>query len=203
MTHPDPTPAPSPAAPTDTPRPAEPLPPFTERLPEAEVWRRARQDYLGGDTSRVVCERYGLAERTFQRRAAEEGWRRVDTRPPEVGVATPPPWAWRPGRSRHDIIDEQPEYAEIGAARDAAAVGMLFAPDPEKLRTFAFRRACEAAVIDRPSDAAAWLRVQRLCDQCAPLANVEGDAFSEIDHLRAAFLRALEKEPEATPEDEV
>ena len=189
--------APAPSA--DAQRPAEAFPPFTERPPEAEVWRRARQDYLGGDTTDVVCERYGLSRRTFQRRAAAEGWRRVDTRP-EVSLEEPPRWAWRPARTRRDIVTEQPEYAEICAARDAAAFGMLFAPEPDKLRTFAFRRACEAAIMDHPSEAASWLRVQRLCDQCAPLADVEGDAFSDVDHFRAAILRAMGESP-SEPDD--
>jgi hypothetical protein len=148
----------------------------------------------------VVAERYGLTLRTVRRRASEEGWRRVDTRP-EVTLDEPPPWAWRPRRGRRDIIEEQPEYEQIAAARDAAAVGMLFAPDSGKLRTYAFRRACEAAVMDRPAEAASWLRVQRLCDQCGPLPDVEGDAFSNIDHLRAAFLRALQ-EPKSADDSE-
>lgn len=190
----------SPAPSADAERPPEAFPPFTERPPEAEVWRRARQDYLGGDTGRVVCERYGLSTRTFERRAADEGWRRVDVRP-DACIDEPPPWAWRPRRSRRDIVAEHPQYHEIVAAHDAATVGMLFSPDPERLRTYAFRRACEAAVMDRPAEAASWLRVQRLCDQCAPLPDVEGDAFSKVDHLRAAFLKAIgdcpdEPEPE-------
>lgn len=185
----------------DAERPPEAFPPFTERPPEAEVWRRARQDYLGGDTTEVVCERYGLSRRTFQRRAAAEGWRRIDNRP-EVTLEQPPHWAWRRTRTRRDIVREQPEYAEICAARDAAAFGMLFAPEPDKLRTYAFRRACEAAVMDRPSEAASWLRVQRLCDQCAPLADVGGDAFSDVDHFRAAILRAMGESPSDDVEQE-
>lgn len=41
-------------------------------------WAGARADYLAGDTAEVVCERYDLAESTLRRRAANEGWRRVD-----------------------------------------------------------------------------------------------------------------------------
>jgi hypothetical protein len=187
MTQTDPhTPSPS----ADAERPAEAFPPFTERLPEAEVWRRARQDHLGGDSAPVVAERYGLAERTLRRKAAVEGWRRVDTRPP-VNLDEPPPWAWTPKSRRIDLIHEDPEYAELAAARDGAAFNLLFQPQSDDLRDFAFRRACEAAAMEQPAQSLAWLRVHRLCDQCTELVDPSKAGFPEADHLRAAMLKAM------------
>ena len=43
-----------------------------------EVWTRAREDYLRGDSASTVCERHGLARSTFRGRAARDGWRRAD-----------------------------------------------------------------------------------------------------------------------------
>ena len=62
---------------TERTAPTDPIPPFVERRAADELWRRARQDYLGGAAAAVVAERYGFSERTLQRRAAAEGWRRV------------------------------------------------------------------------------------------------------------------------------
>lgn len=44
----------------------------------AEIWARARADYLAGDTAAQACERHGLSLSTFRWRARTEGWRRAD-----------------------------------------------------------------------------------------------------------------------------
>jgi hypothetical protein len=180
----------TPSAPSaDAERPPEAFPPFTERPPEAEVWRRARQDYLGGDSAPVVAERYGLTERSVRRHAAAEGWRRADVEPASLTLDAP--WGVRPPRSRGQIIEENPEYAEIDAARQHDRFNLLFSPDPDSLKGFAFRRACEAASMERPAEAAAWLRVQRLMDQCRDIPDPYTCAFKPDEHLRAALLRAM------------
>ena len=194
------TPDPDTSAPSaDAERPPEAFPPFTERPLVAELWRRARQDYLGGDSAPVVAERYGLSERTVRRRASIEGWRKVDADPPPF--CDPPPWGVRHPRDQMEIIDDHPEYEEIAAAKGQDAYNLLFSPDRDDLKGFAFRRACEAAAINRPLEAASWLRVQRLVEQCGPGPDPSRDAFSPDDHMRAAILRAM-RAPEPSEDAE-
>lgn len=197
MTQTDPD-APAPSA--DAERPAEPIPPFVERPAIAELWRRARQDYLGGDSAPVVAERYGLSERTVRRRASVEGWRKADVEPPPFD--DPPPWGVRYYRVQSEIIDDHPEYDGIAAARQQDTFNLLFTPEQHDLKGFAFRRACEAAAMNKPLEAASWLRVQRLIEQCGPVPDPHRDAFSPDDHLRAALLRAMGGPRTAPPETE-
>ena len=173
----------TPAASADAGRPPEAFPPFTERPPEAEIWRRARQDYLGGDTARVVCERYGLTVRRFYRRATKEGWRRTDV---EASLnEDPPTWANVRREGLFDIIADHPEYAEVQAAKDNERYALLFNADPDDLRGFAFRRACEAAALYKPAESAAWLRVQRLLEQCRYIPDPRDGPYRPEDNLRA------------------
>lgn len=184
------TPAPS----ADAERPPEAFPPFTERPPEAEIWRRARQDYLGGDTARVVCERYGLSERRFYRHATKEGWRRTDV---EASLSEdPPPWAHVRREGLFDIIAEHPEFAEVQSAKDNERYALLFNAEPDDLRGFAFRRACEAAALYKPAESAAWLRVQRLLEQCRYISDPRDGPYRPEDNLRAQYIKALKPEYE-------
>ena len=159
-----------------------------ELSPCDELWRRVRKDYLAGDSAPVVAERYGLSERTIRRKAAEGGWRKADGDPPPLPDA--PPWGVCYRRSKSDIIAENSEYEEIAAARQQDVFNLLFTPESEDLQGFAFRRACEAAAMDQPAKAAAWLRVQRMTIQCGAVPDPWRDAFSPDDHMRAALLRA-------------
>ena len=191
---------------TERTAPADPIPPFTERPPAAELWRRARQDYLGGDTARVVAERYGFSERTLQRRAAAEGWRRADVAAappwPEVTLDQPPSWAFKPPRSRAMVIEDQPEYAELAAARDNDVLELLFAPGESGMRRYAFKRAAEAAILNKPAEASAWLRVQHLVERLREVEDLSNMAFPPADHMRAAILRALGQPDDPYEEDE-
>ncbi len=54
-----------------------PRKPAVSRVSE-EVWDRARQAYLAGESGPSVCERYGIGLTTFRERASHDGWRRVD-----------------------------------------------------------------------------------------------------------------------------
>ena len=105
-------------------------------------------------------------------------------------VEGPPPWAI-PNWSRSvDVNAENPEYAEIQAGMNTELHTLLFNPVPDDLRVFAFRRACEAAALRQPAQSAAWLRVQRLIDQCGDLPDPSSGPYRPEDHLRASFLRA-------------
>lgn len=48
------------------------------RIRSADVWARARDDYLAGMTAEAVCRRHDLGLSAFRRRARRHGWRRLD-----------------------------------------------------------------------------------------------------------------------------
>lgn len=48
-----------------------------------DLWERARDDYLAGDSANAVCDRYDLSVGTLKSRAYREGWRRCDQAEPE------------------------------------------------------------------------------------------------------------------------
>ena len=202
MRNPDPNPTGSPpqsdASAPETP-PEAPSTPDPSALDE--LMSQMREDYLAGDSAPVVGERYGVSVRTVRRKAAEGGWRKADTDPMlRVGA---PPWGVRPHQRKVDIIHDSPEYEEIAAAREQDTLNLLFTPEPEDLQGFAFRRACEAAAMNKPAQANAWLRVQRMIVQCGPVPDPYRDAFSPDDHLRAAMLRAMgESGPETSSDDD-
>ncbi len=174
------------------------FPPFTPRPPAHEIWSRARSDYLAGDSAPVIAERYGLSERAVRRRASVEGWRRCDV---EVGLNPPPGWNRPRPLSRAGFIDEHPEYQAMADARDADAFLLLFSPEQSEFRRHAFRRAAEGAAMNRPAEAAAWLRVMRLLDACGPMEHPHDALFTPDDHLRAAMLRAMGRDPREDDDD--
>lgn len=55
------------------------------RIRDAEVWARARDDYLAGMDAESVCRRYDLGLSCFRRRARKFGWRRLDQAAPSPG----------------------------------------------------------------------------------------------------------------------
>lgn len=93
------------------------------------TWAGARADYLAGETAEVVCERYDLAESTLRRRAANEGWRRVDQPAPSP----------EPGLG--------PEY------EDDTPV------DPAVLAEQALARVRRAVARGRSGEAGSWMRL--------------------------------------------
>lgn len=52
------------------------------RIRSADVWARAREDYLAGMTAEAVCRRHALGLSAFRRRARRHGWRRLDQEAP-------------------------------------------------------------------------------------------------------------------------
>ena len=78
--------------------------------PHADLWTRARADFLAGESAPVVAERYGLSVRSLRRRAAAEGWRRSDRMAPEFDE--PPPWN-RGSLTREEAIEIFPELADV------------------------------------------------------------------------------------------
>jgi hypothetical protein len=157
-----------------------------------ETWTAAREDFSAGLPAAAVAERHGISERQLRRRAAAEGWRRRDLAPGDAASLRPPPWWLRPPLSRTEVSERRPEFAEIEQAEGADRFFLLFQAEPASLRRFAFRQAAEQAVMDRPQQAVAWMRLVQLVDRCGDRVEREAQAFRDIDHLRAAYLRRLD-----------
>ncbi len=152
--------------------------------PGSELWRCVRDDYVAGLPAAVVAERYGVSERSLQRRAAAEGWRRCDR---TVRVE---PCSWRRGfLDAKTAAARHPEFAEIEEANSIDAAILLFAPDQRHLRLFAFRRAAEAAAMGRPSEAVVWMRLVHSLDRSGDRIDDELAPLSEVDLIRTALLR--------------
>jgi hypothetical protein len=153
-----------------------------------EIWAAVRADYLAGISAPVVAERYGVSERSVRRRAAVEGWRREDVE--TVALDPSPPWSFRP-QEKADVLNQNPELHEVTAAQETEQFFLLFNPEPHDLRRFAFRRAAEAAATDAPQQAVVWMRLAQLVDRCGDRIAREARHFSDLDMLRAAYLRRL------------
>lgn len=174
-----------------------PTPLASEPRTRTEVWAAVRADFLAGDSAAVVAERHGLSERSIHRRAAAEGWRRMDA--PSLG--SPPVWS-RPA-PKEALIANHPELGDIDAAHAQDTFELLFDPDPQKLRRFAFHKAAEQAAMNAPQQALVWLRLTHILDRCGDRISRDEAIFQPVDHLRAAFLRRLEEDyPEAEPASE-
>lgn len=159
--------------------------------PPADLWTRARDDYLNGASAPVVAERYGLTLRTVRRRAAVEGWRRADGAVPPFD--DPPPWN-RGALSREDAIEVFPELAEVEQAVTHDRFLLLFDPDQKYLRRFAFRRAAEAAALSRPAEAVVWMRLVQSLERTGERIDAEARPFREQNYLRASFLRRFDED---------
>ncbi len=110
----------------------------------------------------------------------------------------PPPWWLRPPLSKSEVGELRPEFAEIEEAEGSDRFFLLFNAEPASLRRFAFRQAAEQAVMDRPQQAVAWMRLVQLVDRCGDRVEREAHAFRDIDHLRAAYLRRLDAEEDGS-----
>jgi hypothetical protein len=165
----------------------------------AEIWTRARADYLAGESAPVVAERHGLSLRSFRRRASLEGWRRTDIERPQPGDAP----VWERGLSKADLIELHPELGEIEAVRAEETLQLLFDPTPREFRRFAFRRAAELAATDSPRQALAWMRLVQMLEGTGERIDREGAVVAPVDSLRAAVMRRLDEEMAALddPED--
>jgi hypothetical protein len=161
----------------------------TPRL-SAETWSLIREDYLSGVSAPVLVERYGVPERTLRRRAALEGWRRSDAPIPTLSM--PPKWL-SPPLSREEALDIDPTLAEVDDAEGSDRLGLLFDPEPRRLRLFAFRQASGAAALNRPVEAVSWMRLAQMVDRCGARIEDDGRPLREVDHLRAAYLRRLQE----------
>lgn len=165
-----------------------PTPLASEPRPRTEVWAAIRADYLAGESAAVVAERHGLSERSVHRRAAVEGWRRMDQPP----LGPPPVWSRPVPKER--LIANHPELGDVDAAHAQEMFELLFDPDPQKLRRFAFHKAAEQAAMNAPQQALVWLRLTQVLDRCGDRISRDEAVFQPVDHLRAAFLRRLGEE---------
>lgn len=153
-----------------------------------ETWEMIRADYVSGVGAPVLSERYGPTVRSIRRRAAIEGWRRIDFAPSSLGP--PPPWM-RAAPSKELEMDEDPALEDVAEAESTSRFALLFNPDPRAYRRFAFRQAAEQAAIDQPQQSLAWMRLVHMAERCMTGLETDASAFRQIDHVRAAYLRRL------------
>jgi len=154
--------------------------------PPADLWTRARADYMAGHSAPVVAERFGLSERTVRRRAATEGWRRADRPPLELGESGA---GGRGSLSREEMIERCPQLEEVEQAAFNDRFHLLIEHDQKKLRRYAFKQAAEAAAQSRPAEALVWMRLVQALERTGDRIDREAGRFREQDHIRAAYLR--------------
>ncbi len=100
---------------------------------------------------------------------------------------------------RTEAVSDDPALEEVDEAESTARFALPFNPEPRALRRFAFRRAAESAAVDRPQEAAAWMRLVPLADRCDERVERDGQPFRDIDSIRAA---SLKRASEAFPDGE-
>lgn len=151
---------------------------------------RVRQDYVAGVSTAVIAERYGLTDRTVRRWAARHGWQR-----------TPRPRLQVRQERLESELEAFPELSDVIDVNGQDTHDLLFLPDATKLCRFAFRRAAEAAAMDSPNEAAAWMRLVHLTDRVAARIDVDVRPFSRADYMRAGILRSMAEHLEEEPLD--
>lgn len=152
----------------------------TARVPSTFIpydWEQAREDFLAGEPAVIVGARLQVSERTVQRRAAQEGWRRSDH---ARRVVTPP---LDPTLSIHGPLDELMLASEVERRE------LLDHPDPRRSIRFAYMRANEAAMRGRPSEALSWARLIEVLDRVQQPVRLACGLASDAD-----FLRAIDRE---------
>lgn len=166
----------------------------TDPDPNQAVWDQAREAFLGGATAAEVANQIGVSERSLQRRAAREGWRRKD-QPLRSLPNLPPP----------DPDDPDDPLNQFMAVTHRGRTEMLIDPTLEAYVSFAFRRSAEAAALGRMSEALGWARLFTTLQRGSALLPVPDQGGTTPDMLRAAYGHALraqwgEKEwPEQMP----
>lgn len=153
----------------------------------ADLWTRARADYLAGHSAPVVAERYGLSLRSLRRRAADDGWRRSDSPPPDLEL---PRFRDLASWSRQKGLEHFPELEGVEQESLAARFELLVDPDQQNFRRFAFRQAAEAAAMSRPAEAVTWMRLVQTLERTGDRIDREAGRFREQDYIRAACLQA-------------
>ena len=152
---------------------------------ETDLWVHVRRDYQAGQPAALVAERYRISVRSLRRRAATEGWRRCDR---DIGpMADMPAWT-RDGQDRRAALEDRPELSAALTANEDDLFSLLVDPFPAELRRYAFKQACEAAALRRPTEAVSWMRLVQLVQRTGSGLDDESQPFREADYIRAAFL---------------
>lgn len=155
--------------------------PASEPDPFQPMWDRAREAYLAGDSAPVVAARLGLSERTLQRRAAREGWRRCDRARESAGLTD----------LGFDLDDPDDPFARFCAITHREAAELLIEPTLAALVRYAFRRSAEAAVANRQAESLGWARLFTLLQRGAERLPVPDRGDTTPDNLRALYAEAL------------
>ena len=186
---------------TSTPSPADPdddHDPLDDRRPPSAPlydWPDARADYLAGESAGLVAARLGVSYRTLQRRAAREGWRRIDHKRSARFAGD---------KAKLDQAEFEPD-SPLGlfvTATEYEVGELLLDPAPTRYIRFAFRRSAEAAVRGRPTEALSWARLVAVLDKVAPGVSDTARAFNSADYMRAMYAEQLRASMEPEEEDE-
>ena len=151
--------------------------------PEQAAWAWAQEAYLGGESAAVVAARIGVSERTLQRRAAKDGWRRKDQ-----------PRAWLESLSEsadRDADDPNSPTAQFAAMATRETSELLIDPTLPVFVRHAFRRSAEAAAMSRVSESLHWARLFVLLQGAYHNAPAPDARANTADRLRAAYAEAL------------
>jgi hypothetical protein len=109
------------------------------RAAPEDVWGQVREDYLAGISAPECCRRHGVGLTALRKRAASEGWRRVDQ-----------PWA---APARLDPWDE-------GALLEDRVAGDLDKVELRQLGWVADRRMMRTVLRGDAAEALRWRRVR-------------------------------------------
>lgn len=164
-------------------------PPPVRTRRHADLWSRARQDYLAGGSAAEVCERHGLSVSTFRWRARNEGWRRADqteSAPDEPfadayadayaddGRCDAALWGRDAGAGADhaaDLRSDGHDWLTFGDDNQADPAAVAEPPDPPaaaspaELRDRAWANAALAIRRGRMIEARGWTRLHRELDQ--------------------------------------
>lgn len=151
--------------------------PDTDPDPNQAAWEQARDAFLAGATAAEAAEQIGVSERTFQRRAAREGWRRKGQ------PLRPLP--------RPDLDDPDDPLNQFMAVTHRDRSEMLIDPSVGAYVHFAFRRSAEAAAMGRVSEALGWARLFTTLQRGNALFPGPDQGQTTPDVLRAAYGHAL------------
>lgn len=163
---------PAPDTPASTPEPGDDAPAPASTFTPYD-WDQARADFLAGEPAIVVAARLQVSERTVQRRAAQESWRRCDRR---RAVVEPP---------LDPTLSPITPLGDLMLATEIEGRELMDDADPRRSIRYAWTRTNEAALRGRPSEALAWVRLIELLNRVEIPIRIAANLPSDADMMRA------------------
>lgn len=148
------------------------------RVRSQEVWDLARDDYLAGESARVVCRRYDLGLSAFRIRARKAGWRRQDQDDPDM---------YDPAVELEDIKDIDLSAMALSARR-RLQLSLMDGEATEALRWLKIFETLSSMAPETPAETppAETQNVHRLHPDFPP-AGSEPDDLDEVHTLHPAL----------------